>query len=134
MGRPISVPVGDQVMGHVFNSLGECLDEPDLEITGELWGIHRQAPSFDKSSPASSNTEVPYREGNDLISWISTVDGRAARHASAGGAVGPDSAPRFPLSSEHRLNSSRRAAGSPVAGRGRIAVSACSVAPIWKGL
>ncbi|MEK6441571.1 hypothetical protein [Pseudonocardia sp. T1-2H] len=30
------------------------------EITGELWGIHRQAPSFDKSSPASSNTEVPY--------------------------------------------------------------------------
>src|ERR1700760_3101150 len=33
LGRPISVPVGDQVKGHVFNTLGECLDKPDLEIT-----------------------------------------------------------------------------------------------------
>jgi F-type H+-transporting ATPase subunit beta len=47
-GRPISVPVGDQVKGHVFNALGECLDKPDLEITGDLWGIHRKAPSFDQ--------------------------------------------------------------------------------------
>ncbi|MDQ2707137.1 MAG: F0F1 ATP synthase subunit beta [Actinomycetota bacterium] len=47
-GRPISVPVGDQVKGHVFNALGDCLDKPDLEITGELWGIHRKAPSFDQ--------------------------------------------------------------------------------------
>ncbi|MBW0088060.1 F0F1 ATP synthase subunit beta [Pseudonocardia sp. KRD-184] len=48
LGRPISVPVGDQVKGHVFNALGECLDEPDLEITGDLWGIHRKAPNFDQ--------------------------------------------------------------------------------------
>src|ERR1700754_99407 len=48
LGRPISVPVGDQVKGHVFNALGECLDKPDLEITGDLWGIHRQAPNFFK--------------------------------------------------------------------------------------
>src|SRR5689334_14906556 len=25
-GAPISVPVGDQVKGHVFNALGDCLD------------------------------------------------------------------------------------------------------------
>ena len=47
-GRPISVPVGDQVKGHVFNALGECLDDPDLELTGERWGIHRKAPAFDQ--------------------------------------------------------------------------------------
>ena len=47
-GAPISVPVGDQVKGHVFNALGQCLDDPDLEITGELWGIHRKAPAFDQ--------------------------------------------------------------------------------------
>ncbi|HTK61776.1 MAG TPA: F0F1 ATP synthase subunit beta [Pseudonocardia sp.] len=47
-GGPISVPVGDQVKGHVFNALGQCLDKPDLEITGERWGIHRKAPSFDQ--------------------------------------------------------------------------------------
>jgi F-type H+/Na+-transporting ATPase subunit beta len=47
-GGPISVPVGDQVKGHVFNALGDCLDKPDLKITGERWGIHRKAPSFDQ--------------------------------------------------------------------------------------
>ncbi|HEY1972921.1 MAG TPA: F0F1 ATP synthase subunit beta, partial [Pseudonocardia sp.] len=31
LGRPISVPVGDQVKGHVFNALGDCLDQPDLK-------------------------------------------------------------------------------------------------------
>src|SRR5829696_1517999 len=47
-GGPISVPVGDQVKGHVFNALGDCLDVPDLELTGERWGIHRKAPNFDQ--------------------------------------------------------------------------------------
>src|SRR3954452_10010363 len=47
-GRSISVPVGDQVKGHVFNALGDCLDDPDLKLTGERWGIHRHAPRFDQ--------------------------------------------------------------------------------------
>src|SRR3954470_9187728 len=47
-GGPISVPVGDQVKGHVFNALGDCLDDPDLKLTGERWGIHRHAPRFDQ--------------------------------------------------------------------------------------
>lgn len=47
-GAAISVPVGDQVKGHVFNALGVCLDAPELEFTGERWGIHRKAPSFDQ--------------------------------------------------------------------------------------
>ena len=29
-GNPISVPVGDQVKGHVFNALGDCLDDPSV--------------------------------------------------------------------------------------------------------
>jgi F-type H+-transporting ATPase subunit beta len=47
-GSPISVPVGDQVKGHVFNALGRCLDDPDFEPTGDLWSIHRPAPAFDQ--------------------------------------------------------------------------------------
>jgi F-type H+-transporting ATPase subunit beta len=27
-GKPISVPVGQEVKGHVFNALGDCLDKP----------------------------------------------------------------------------------------------------------
>jgi F-type H+-transporting ATPase subunit beta len=47
-GGPISVPVGDQVKGHVFNALGRCLDDPDFTPTGDLWSIHRPAPPFDQ--------------------------------------------------------------------------------------
>jgi F-type H+/Na+-transporting ATPase subunit beta len=47
-GSAISVPVGDQVKGHVFNILGQCLDSPDMEFTGQRWGIHRKPPPFDQ--------------------------------------------------------------------------------------
>ena len=48
-GGPITVPVGDVVKGHVFNTLGESLDVPtsSLKIT-ERWPIHRRPPSFDQ--------------------------------------------------------------------------------------
>ncbi|NAZ76943.1 F0F1 ATP synthase subunit beta [Kineococcus sp. T13] len=49
-GAPISVPVGNVTLGHVFNAIGECLNLEDgerLEVT-ERWPIHRKAPSFDQ--------------------------------------------------------------------------------------
>jgi F-type H+-transporting ATPase subunit beta len=49
-GGPISVPVGDITLGHVFNTTGECLNlkgDEKLEV-GERWGIHRPAPAFDQ--------------------------------------------------------------------------------------
>ena len=47
-GKPISVPVGEAVKGHVFNALGDCLDEPGYAKDFEHWGIHRVPPAFDK--------------------------------------------------------------------------------------
>ncbi|NHD18744.1 MULTISPECIES: F0F1 ATP synthase subunit beta [Actinopolyspora] len=47
-GAPISVPVGDEVKGHVFNALGQCLDEPGHASEAERWSIHRNPPSFDQ--------------------------------------------------------------------------------------
>ena len=49
-GGPISVPVGDVTLGKVFNATGDCLNLEEgqtLEVT-ERWGIHRNAPDFDK--------------------------------------------------------------------------------------
>lgn len=48
--RPISVPVGDVVKGHVFNALGDRLDDVSLNNNPEIerWGIHREPPSFDQ--------------------------------------------------------------------------------------
>jgi F-type H+-transporting ATPase subunit beta len=47
-GGPITVPVGDKVKGHVYNALGECLDEPGYGDDLERWGIHRNPPPFDQ--------------------------------------------------------------------------------------
>ncbi|MGH3467483.1 MAG: F0F1 ATP synthase subunit beta, partial [Thermocrispum sp.] len=47
-GGPISVPVGDKVKGHVFNTIGDCLDEPGYGADLERWGIHRKPPAFDQ--------------------------------------------------------------------------------------
>ncbi len=47
-GKPISVPIGDEVKGHVFNALGRCLDEPGFGDDLEHWSIHRKAPAFDQ--------------------------------------------------------------------------------------
>jgi F-type H+/Na+-transporting ATPase subunit beta len=47
-GHSITVPVGDQVKGHVFNALGDCLDEPGYGQDGERWSIHRDPPPFDQ--------------------------------------------------------------------------------------
>jgi F-type H+-transporting ATPase subunit beta len=47
-GGPISVPVGDKVKGHVFNTIGDCLDEPGYGADLERWSIHRNPPAFDQ--------------------------------------------------------------------------------------
>jgi F-type H+/Na+-transporting ATPase subunit beta len=49
-GGPITVPVGDATLGHVFNATGDVLDlkgDEKLEVS-ERWGIHRKAPAFDQ--------------------------------------------------------------------------------------
>ncbi len=50
LGESISVPVGDETRGHVFNVIGECLNLKDGETLDikERWPIHRESPSFDK--------------------------------------------------------------------------------------
>ncbi len=56
-GQGISVPVGDVTKGHVFNTIGDCLNLKEgerLEIN-ERWPIHRTAPAFDQ---LESKTEM----------------------------------------------------------------------------
>jgi F-type H+-transporting ATPase subunit beta len=50
-GRGITVPVGDGVLGHVFNVIGETLDVPSIEGVADRWEIHREAPSLDSLEP-----------------------------------------------------------------------------------
>ncbi|OHB46515.1 MAG: F0F1 ATP synthase subunit beta [Planctomycetes bacterium GWF2_40_8] len=46
-GKPISVPVGPEVLGRIFNLLGEPLDTLGEVKTKERYPIHRPAPSFE---------------------------------------------------------------------------------------
>jgi F-type H+-transporting ATPase subunit beta len=45
-GAPVSVPVGEQTLGRVFNILGEPVDGRGPVVTEERWPIHRQAPAL----------------------------------------------------------------------------------------
>ena len=74
-GGPITVPVGDQTLGHIFNLWGESLDAPELEFTGERWPIHRQPPLFEDVVPQTKVFETgikvidllsPYLEGGKI--------------------------------------------------------------------
>ena len=73
-GAPISVPVGDQTLGHIFNMWGEALDDPDAEF-GERWPIHRAAPPFEDVEPTTTMFETgikvldllcPYLQGGKI--------------------------------------------------------------------
>ncbi|MDP8957640.1 MAG: F0F1 ATP synthase subunit beta [Actinomycetota bacterium] len=47
-GAPISVPVGPQALGHIFNVLGQTLDVPPGTVEfDQRWPIHRPAPRFE---------------------------------------------------------------------------------------
>jgi F-type H+/Na+-transporting ATPase subunit beta len=51
-GAPITVPVGEQTLGRLFNVLGEPIDEGEaLADDAERWPIHRDPPSFDALQP-----------------------------------------------------------------------------------
>src|ERR671914_103779 len=45
-GRPIAMPVGPNMLGHVYNVLGEPLDTDKVEVE-ERWPIHRPPPEFE---------------------------------------------------------------------------------------
>ena len=76
-GAGITVPVGDKVLGHVFNVIGEPLDITSEEL-GEIpdhWEIHRHAPDFDTLEPSANVFETgikvidlltPYKQGGKI--------------------------------------------------------------------
>ena len=50
-GNPIRVPVGPQVLGRMFNVLGQNIDGLGQVETAEQWSIHRQPPAYAQQRP-----------------------------------------------------------------------------------
>src|SRR6266536_6046140 len=56
-GGPISVPVGKETLGRLWNVLGEPVDNKE-PATGERWPIHRDPPEFRDLSPKAEIFET----------------------------------------------------------------------------
>jgi F-type H+/Na+-transporting ATPase subunit beta len=74
-GAPISVPVGKEVLGRIFNVLGEPVDNGGPVDTKQWFPIHRPAPGFEDQRPAAEILETgikvvdllaPYAKGGKI--------------------------------------------------------------------
>ena len=57
-GAPISVPVGDGVLGRMFDLLGNTIDEKEDVKSDVRLPIHRSAPKFDELTTSSEILET----------------------------------------------------------------------------
>ncbi|MDO4939376.1 MAG: F0F1 ATP synthase subunit beta [Lachnospiraceae bacterium] len=74
-GNTITVPVGEECLGRVFNLLGEPIDNLPAPDAKERWSIHRSAPSYEEQTPATEILETgikvvdlicPYAKGGKI--------------------------------------------------------------------
>ena len=74
-GAPISVPVGNECLGRVFNLLGEPVDNKPAPEAKERWPIHRPAPAYDEQEGTTEILETgikvvdliaPYAKGGKI--------------------------------------------------------------------
>ena len=57
-GNPIQVPVGKEVLGRLFNVIGETIDEKGPVVTKEKKSIHREAPAFEEQDTTAQIFET----------------------------------------------------------------------------
>ncbi len=74
-GKGISVPVGRETLGRIFNVLGDVVDDGPAVETRERWDIHRPAPAYDELSTSTEILETgikvidlicPYAKGGKI--------------------------------------------------------------------
>lgn len=74
-GEGITVPVGDETLGRIFNLLGEPVDNMEAPKTKERWCIHRNPPAYDEQESTTNILETgikvvdliaPYAKGGKI--------------------------------------------------------------------
>jgi len=75
LGSPIKVPVGEEVLGRIFNVIGDPIDEGAPVEAKNYWSIHRDPPPFEEQSTESEIFETgikvvdllaPYAKGGKV--------------------------------------------------------------------
>ena len=64
-GSSITVPVGEECLGRVFNLLGEPVDNLPAPKTAERWSIHRSAPAYEEQAAATESVFLIVTETGD---------------------------------------------------------------------
>jgi F-type H+/Na+-transporting ATPase subunit beta len=82
LGAPISVPVGTETLGRVFNMMGEAIDEGPKVVTKDKRPIHAPAPEFDD---IEAKTEV-FETGLKVVDLLTpyTRGGKTGLFGGAG--------------------------------------------------
>jgi len=57
-GGPITVPVGEEVLGRIFNVTGDAVDDQPTPKTAKRYGIHRKAPPLTDQNPSAQILET----------------------------------------------------------------------------
>ncbi len=57
-GGPITVPVGEEVLGRIFNVTGDAVDDQPTPKTAKRYGIHRKAPPLVDQNPSAQILET----------------------------------------------------------------------------
>lgn len=74
-GNSITVPVGEKVLGRIFNVVGDLIDEGEELKADKRWSIHREPPKFEEQSTQSEIFETgikvvdllaPYAKGGKV--------------------------------------------------------------------
>jgi F-type H+-transporting ATPase subunit beta len=74
-GDSIKVPVGEEVLGRIFNVIGEPIDDGEAVKAKEYWSIHRDPPPFEEQSTKTEMFETgvkvvdllaPYAKGGKV--------------------------------------------------------------------
>jgi F-type H+-transporting ATPase subunit beta len=74
-GDAIKVPVGEEVLGRIFNVIGETIDEGEALKAKTSWSIHRNPPAFEEQSTKAEIFETgikvvdllaPYAKGGKV--------------------------------------------------------------------
>ena len=74
-GAPISVPVGEETLGRIFNVTGDPIDNKPAPAGAKKMPIHREAPSFEEQSTSAEVLETgikvvdllcPYQKGGKI--------------------------------------------------------------------
>ena len=74
-GKSITVPVGEETLGRIFNLLGEAVDNKPTPETKERWEIHRKPPQYEELAASNEVLETgikvvdliaPYLKGGKI--------------------------------------------------------------------